>query len=67
MAGGEVDTCSGLGSTANRTYFTAMSNAPNDGNTNERFVNSRYGGTHLYTDDTDVKKMDVDDGHRRWT
>ena len=38
----------GLGETGDRTYYTAVSNTYNTGNTNSRFVNEPYGGIHFY-------------------
>ena len=38
----------GLGETCDRTYYTAVSNMYNIGNTNSNFMNKPYGGIHFY-------------------
>ena len=43
----------GLGSTSSTTYFTAMSNTAERGNTSQQFVNEPYGGIHFNSDDLD--------------
>ena len=43
-----MDLHNGLGETGNRTYYTAVSNTYNIGNTNSNIVNEPYGGIHFY-------------------
>ena len=44
----------GLGSNYSTTYFTAMSNTEEEGNTSQQFVNEPYGGIHFNSDDLDI-------------
>ena len=43
-----MDLHNGLGEIDDRTYYTAVSNTYNIGNTNSKFVNEPYGGIHFY-------------------